>query len=654
MNNRMITTTLACTLALSGCQSWSLKDIQKLPPTASLPQVRTQGEVQIRYWYNVTGLQTSAITTLASFPDNPDELGILNSLELPESKGDDYGAMVQGLISPPQDGLYQFFVAGDDQTEFWLGTSDQPSSAKQIAIAPGATGTRDYTKYESQKSGLIELQKGRFYYFQLLYKQGPVDSHFSVAWEGPGFEQQIISSPALFSLSSSQYPDDGNSEASFARGYAVGHFDASRGLGYDPAYPPLDNDKDGLYDNWETFYELDPATPSDSLSDSDNDLMTAADEFFAGTNPNAIDTDSDGIPDGVEYAFNLDPTDPADAGLDLDGDGATNLEEYEADTRMNDPYDTPRTSATPSYIAGYTGQYFAGQNFESLILVRNDKAIDFDWLRGSPAQDMPTDYFSIRWSGLFEVPHSSGNRTYEFRLTTDDGARLYLGRERVIDQWVPRGPTTNVATADLAADDRLPVTIEYFERTVGATAKLEIVDTEANTQINQSDVMLTPDPSNSSEHDTDGDNIPDIWELTYGTAMLIPDANVVLNSSGITNIEAYYSNLNPRSLEPLPGPGPTAPESEIPDSKNATAQLEWTAPGTRTDGSSISLSEIDRYEIVYGENPDALTKTVSVESGESSYTFTDLPAGEWYFRIRVYDTNGLASELSEQVSITVE
>jgi hypothetical protein len=136
--------------------------------------------------------------------------------------------------------------------------------------------------------------------------------------------------------------------------------------------------------------------------------------------------------------------------------------------------------------------------------------------------------------------------------------------------------------------------------------------------------------------------------------MLIPDADLVLNSSGITTIEAYYSNLNPRSLEPLPGPVPTAPESNIPDSTNATVQLKWTAPGTRIDGSSIALSEIDHYEIAYGQNPDALTNTVSVESGESVYTFTDLPTGEWYFRIRVYDINGLASELSEQVSFTVE
>jgi hypothetical protein len=655
MNNYTVVIALACSLALSGCQSWSFRDIQELPPTAALPQVRTQGEVQIRYWYNQTGVQTSTITTLASYPDRPDDVGILSSLVLPESKGDNYGAMVQGLISPPETGLYRFFVAGDDQTEFWLGTSDQPDSAEQIAIVPGWTGTRNYTKYESQKSGLIELQEGNFYYFQLLYKQGGGGSHFSVAWEGPGIEQQTLSGPALYSLSSSQYPDDENSEASFLRGYAIGHFDASQGLGYDPSYPPLDKDSDGLYDNWEAVYGLSTKDPTDADSDSDNDLMTATDEFLAGTRPDAPDTDSDGIPDGVEYAFNMDPTDPSDANRDMDGDGATNLEEYEAGTRLNDPDDVPDTG--PDYVTGYTGQYFTGRNFESLVLVRNDEAIDFNWGGGSPAPDIPTDHFSVRWSGFFEAPHASGSNTYEFQLTTDDGARLYLGNDLVIDQWVPRGATTNIATRDIEAGALLPITVEYFEVGSGARAQLAIIDNESGTTLNQSNVMTTLDPSVSSEQDTDGDGIPDTWELTYGTSMLIPDADLVLNSSGMTTIDAYSSNLDPRSLDPLSGSAPAVPESEPPDSTTspgATVQLAWTAPGTRTDGSSISLSEIDRYEIAYGQDPDALTNTVPVESGEDSYTFTELPTGEWYFSIRVYDTNGLASELSEPVNYTVE
>ena len=44
------------------------------------------------------------------------------------------------------------------------------------------------------------------------------------------------------------------------------------------------------------------------------------------------DTDNDGMPDEWEEKYNLDPEDPTDADDDLDGDGLTNLKEYEAGT----------------------------------------------------------------------------------------------------------------------------------------------------------------------------------------------------------------------------------------------------------------------------------------------------------------------------------
>ena len=55
----------------------------------------------------------------------------------------------------------------------------------------------------------------------------------------------------------------------------------------------------------------------------------------------AIDSDNDGIPNDVELAWGLDPNNPADAGGDLDGDGFTNLEEYVAKTDPKDPKSHP-------------------------------------------------------------------------------------------------------------------------------------------------------------------------------------------------------------------------------------------------------------------------------------------------------------------------
>ena len=46
----------------------------------------------------------------------------------------------------------------------------------------------------------------------------------------------------------------------------------------------------------------------------------------SGTAP--VDTDNDGMPDEWEVEYGLDPTDANDNSLDTDGDGYTNIEEW--------------------------------------------------------------------------------------------------------------------------------------------------------------------------------------------------------------------------------------------------------------------------------------------------------------------------------------
>lgn len=640
-------------LFVAGCQSWRYQDVDSLPPSAALPQTSQPGVVQVSYWNDVAGAEITSLTALNSFPTQPDEIVMLESLQSPADRGSNYGSLVRGYIIPPSNGQYRFFVSGDDQTHFRLNTAGTSATGELLAAVPRWTYPGEYGKYPEQTSSYVQLEAGRRYYFEIIHKESGGSDHFTVAWEGPGFSRQIVQSNALASLGQSLYPDSEELNTVYSLGYRVGYMDGSEDLSFKPNYPPLDKDQDGLYDNWEVFHGLSPTDPSDAGNDPDGDLLSAADEFLIGTSENDPDTDNDGLPDGFEFAYNLNPRDPDDALIDSDGDGYTNLREYSAGTAIDNPDDTPL--AEPTLVAGFGGQYFLGRSFNDFQLIRQDGAINFSWGSATaPATGLPTDQYSVRWVGVFNPPHSDGSRQYRFTTTTDDGVRLYLDGQLIIDRWRDQGPTSYSHTADLAAGQGLPLVMEYYENGGGAVARLSITDVTTGETLAQPDVVSFMDPADTSAQDTDADGIPDTWEIRQGLNPFEDSASAVVNDQGVTNLQAFRNNLNPWTLEDLADPAPPSNGLEAVSPAANTATLSWTAPFTRQDGSSLSLAEIDHYIIRYGQNEAQLEQRVEVSGDATSYQFDNLASGTWYFTIQVVDDQGLISAPSAVVSKTIQ
>ncbi len=129
-------------------------------------------------------------------------------------------------------------------------------------------------------------------------------------------------------------------------------------------------------------------------------------------------------------------------------------------------------SASLGSGTGLFGAYYSNQikTFnDPATLIRIDTNINFDWGNGSPDPSISVDNFTVRWIGSVQPQF---NETYTFYTTTDDGVRLWVNNQLVIDKWVDQGPTTWSGTIALKAQQLYNIRMEYYENGGGAVAQL--------------------------------------------------------------------------------------------------------------------------------------------------------------------------------------
>ncbi|PSN20047.1 hypothetical protein C7271_04110 [filamentous cyanobacterium CCP5] len=131
--------------------------------------------------------------------------------------------------------------------------------------------------------------------------------------------------------------------------------------------------------------------------------------------------------------------------------------------------ETSQATLTPTVGNGLKATYYDGKEFGQPVLSRRDATIDFDWQSGSPAASMDNDAFTVHWNGFIKPDYSED---YLFTTTSDDGVRLWIDDQLIINHWYDQAATPHSGRISLEAGKFYSIKMDYYESQGWAKASL--------------------------------------------------------------------------------------------------------------------------------------------------------------------------------------
>jgi beta-glucosidase len=111
--------------------------------------------------------------------------------------------------------------------------------------------------------------------------------------------------------------------------------------------------------------------------------------------------------------------------------------------------------------AGLIGSYYKGLLLAGKPVKEvNDKEINFSWTLYPPDEQLQLDDYSVRWNGKIKVPQ---NADVNIGLEGNDGYRLYLDNQLLIDNWNKKSFSNKTVPFHLEKDKEYALRIEFFE-----------------------------------------------------------------------------------------------------------------------------------------------------------------------------------------------
>ncbi|MDJ0753947.1 MAG: PA14 domain-containing protein [Ardenticatenaceae bacterium] len=154
------------------------------------------------------------------------------------------------------------------------------------------------------------------------------------------------------------------------------------------------------------------------------------------------------------------------------------------------------TAGAPAPSGIWTAQYYNNSVLAAQpVVVQSEQAIDFDWNRGvfPHPQYITREGYSIRFKGTLNLPAGK----YRFTVTVDDGARLWVNDQLIMDKWRKHPEITYTVDIELPGGDT-PIQLEYFNIEADARILLSYDRLDGPLEVGEPGVPGTAAPSTAS------------------------------------------------------------------------------------------------------------------------------------------------------------
>ncbi|BBD66708.1 PA14 domain-containing protein [Nostoc commune NIES-4072] len=434
--------------------STSLSPITPQSSLQSIDRVLSQGNgLKAEYYDNIdfTNLKQTRTDPTVNFnwgEGSPD----------PSIGADTFSVRWTGQVEAKYSETYNFYTTSDDGVRLWV-------NGQQII-------NKFVNQSATEYSGAIALVAGQKYDIKLEYYENKYDAVSQLSWSSSSQTKEIIPQSQLYS----NVTTVGNGNGLKAEYYDNIDFtnlkqtrtDATVNFNWGAGSPDPSIGADTFSVRWTGQVEAKYSETYNFYTTSDDGVRVWVNgQQIINKFVNQSATEYSGaiaLVAGQKYDIKLEYYENKyDAVAQLSWSSSSQTKEIIPQSQL---YSNVTTVGNGN---GLKAEYYDNIDFTNLKQTRTDATVNFNWGAGSPDPSIGADTFSVRWTGQVEAKYSE---TYNFYTTSDDGVRLWVNGQQIINKFVNQSATEYSGAIALVAGQKYDIKLEYYENKYDAVAQL--------------------------------------------------------------------------------------------------------------------------------------------------------------------------------------